>query len=76
MSMCITEGMAKDLSFMATWKKLPKEQKEYIRATITVEAAEYLNRKAFEDFGMDNRAVGMELSKLILKAKECEEKNR
>lgn len=74
MSMKITEDMAKDTEFMAKWKNIPKEQKEYVRATITSEAAEYLNEKAFKEFGMHNAAVGMALSKLILKAKECEEK--
>lgn len=74
MAICIHEHMTKDIDFMTKWKQLPKEDKEYVRATITAEAAEYLNKKAFEDFGMDNRAVGMALSKLILIARDCLEK--
>jgi len=74
MAICLTKPMAKDTTFMEEWKDTPKDDKEYLRATILKEAAEYLNKKAFEDFGMHNAAVGMELSKLILIAKECLEK--
>lgn len=74
MSSCITDIMPKDETFMNLWKAKTKDEKEYVRATILAEAAEYLNRKAFEDFGMHNAAVGMEISKLILIAKDCLEK--
>ena len=71
----IIKNMTKDKEFLKYWKQLPSDKKEYVRATITSDAAEYLNKKAFEDFGMHNRAVGMALSKIILKAKEFEEKS-
>ncbi len=74
MSICVTTYMAKDTEFMELYKKTPTDKKEFVRATILEEAAEYLNKRAFEDFGMHNKAVGMALSKLILKAKECEER--
>lgn len=74
MTTCENDIMAKDPEFMEQWKKTPKEEKEYIRATLLSEAAEYLNRKAFEDFGMHQAAVSMEVSKLILIAKDCLEK--
>jgi hypothetical protein len=66
--------MAKDKEFLEKWKKTPQEHKENIRATILEEAAEFLNRKAFEDFGMQRGSVSMELSKLILIARDCLEK--
>ena len=76
MSTCLTNIMAKDKDFMLRWKNTPTDEKEYVRATILGEAAEYLNKKAFEDFGMHNAAVGMEISKLVLIAKDCLEKEK
>ena len=72
----VNSSMAKDKEFMEKWKRTPKENKEYIRATILDEAAEFLNKQAFEDFGMQQGSVSMELSKLILIAKDCLEKQK
>ena len=66
--------MAKDKEFMEKWKRTPKENKEYIKATILEEAAEFLNKRTFDDFGMHQASVSMELSKLILITKDCLEK--
>jgi predicted XRE-type DNA-binding protein len=75
MTVLIEDNMTKDTQFQERWKATPKEEKdEYIRATLLNEVAEYITQKAFEDFGMHQSAISMELNKLILKAKECEEK--
>jgi hypothetical protein len=71
MANCETDCMAKDTKFMDKWKNTPKEEKEYVRVTMLTEAAEFLNKQAFEDFGMHQSAVSMEISKLILIAKQC-----
>lgn len=69
-----TDTMAKDTEFLDRWKNTPKEEKEYVRVTMLTEAAEFLNKQAFEDFGMHQSAVSMEISKLVLIAKKCLEK--
>lgn len=74
MASCLNDIMAKDTEFMKRWKEIPAKEKEYVRATITPEAAEFINKTAFEDFGMHNASVGMAISKLILIAKDCLEK--
>ena len=76
MLICENSFMAKDEEFMEKWKNTPKRNKEYIRATILEEAAEFLNKRAFEDFGMQQGSVSMELSKLILIARDCLEKQK
>lgn len=38
------------------------------------EAFEFASQKAFEDFGISQSSFSMEISKLILIAKECIEK--
>lgn len=38
------------------------------------EAMEFASQKAFEDFGISQASFSMEISKLILIAKECIEK--
>jgi hypothetical protein len=74
MSSSLNDIMAKDSKFMNLWKELPKDKKEYVRATITAEAAEFINKTAYEDFGMHNASVGMAISKLVMIAKDCLEK--
>jgi len=74
MLICVNSYMAKDKEFLEKWKNTSKENKENIRATILEEAAEFLNKQAFEDFGMQRGSVSMELSKLILIARDCIEK--
>lgn len=69
-----TDTMAKDTEFLDRWENTPKEEKEYVRVTMLTEAAEFLNKQAFEDFGMHQSAVSMEISKLVLIAKKCLEK--
>lgn len=66
--------MKKDEEFIKKWKNTPKEGKERLSVTILEEAADFINKKAFEDFGMHNAGVGMEISKLVLIAKKSLEK--
>ncbi|MCZ3364409.1 hypothetical protein [Methanobacterium veterum] len=40
------------------------------------EAFEFASQKAFEDFGISQSSFSMEISKLILIAKECIEKEK
>jgi thermostable 8-oxoguanine DNA glycosylase len=52
-----------------------KADKIMVRGMITKEAAEFLENEAFKDFGMMKKgAIGMELTKLILIARDCLEK--
>jgi hypothetical protein len=60
-------------------KRLEKEwletDKILIRGTVTPDVAEFLEKRAFEDFGMMKKgAIGMELTKLLRVAKEYLEK--
>jgi len=60
-------------------KKLEKEwleaDKVLIRGTVTPDVAEFLEKRAFDDFGMMKKgAIGLELTKLLRVAKECIEK--
>lgn len=49
-----------------------KANKVLIRGTVTPDVAEFLEKKAFDDFGMMKKgAIGMELTKLLRVAKEC-----
>jgi hypothetical protein len=57
--------------FMEKWKNSKREQK---RVTIMEEALEFANERAFKDFGMGQSSLSMEVSKLILIAKDCLEK--
>lgn len=50
-------------------------EKVLIRATVTKEASDFLEEMAFKDFGMMKKgAVGLELTKLLLIAKDCLDK--
>ncbi len=52
-----------------------KADKILLRGTVTPDVAEFLEKMAFEDFGMMKKgAIGMELTKLLRIAKECVEK--
>ncbi len=60
-------------------KRLEKEwleaDKILIRGTVTPDVAEFLEKRAFDDFGMMKKgAIGLELTKLLRVAKECIEK--
>lgn len=57
--------------FLEKWEKDKKEQK---RVSFMNEAFEFINRKAFDDFGMTQSSFSKEVSKLILIAKDCLEK--
>ena len=65
-----------DKKFMKKWRGTSKENKESIRATLLKETVIFLHKKAFEDFGMQKGSVSMELSKLILIARDCLEKQK
>jgi hypothetical protein len=52
-----------------------EKDKVLVRATVTKDAADFLENMAFNDFGMMKKgALGMELTKLLLIAKDCLEK--
>lgn len=60
-------------------KRLEKEwleaDKVLIRGTVTPDVAEFLEKRAFEDFGMMKKgAIGLELTKLLRVAKNSLEK--
>lgn len=58
-------------------KDWSKAERVMVRGMITKEAAEFLENEAFKDFGMMKKgAIGMELTKLILSAKDCLEKQK
>jgi hypothetical protein len=59
--------------FMEKWKNSKREQK---RVTIMEEALDFANEQAFKDFGMGQSSLSMEVSKLILIAKDCLEKQK
>lgn len=61
--------------FEVAWNADPN--KVLIRGMITQEAADFLESEAFKDFGMMKKgAIGMELTKLLLIAKECIENKK
>ncbi|MGB9977870.1 hypothetical protein [Methanobacterium sp.] len=56
-------------------KKWSESERIMVRGMVTKEAAEFLENEAFKDFGMMKKgAIGMELTKLILIARDCMEK--
>ncbi len=57
--------------FLTKWKVSKKEQK---RITIMQEALDFAEQRAFNDFGIIQSSLSMEVSKLILIAKDCLEK--
>lgn len=57
--------------FLNTWKESKREQK---RVTLMEEALEFINEQAYKDFGISQSSFSMEVSKLILIAKDCLEK--
>jgi thermostable 8-oxoguanine DNA glycosylase len=53
-------------------KKWTVSERIMVRGMVTKEAAEFLENEAFKDFGMMKKgAIGMELTKLILIARDC-----
>ena len=54
--------------FLQKWEKDEKEQK---RVSLMKEAFDFINIKAFEDFGVTQSSFSKEVSKLILIAKDC-----
>ena len=53
-------------------KDWARSEKIMVRGMVTPEAAEFLENEAFKDFGMMKKgAIGMELTKLILIARDC-----
>lgn len=59
-------------AFEAEWNKA---EKILIRGKVTKEASDFLEEQAFKDFGMMKKgAIGLELTKLLLIAKETLEK--
>ncbi|OEC86267.1 MULTISPECIES: hypothetical protein [Methanobacterium] len=53
-------------------KNWSESERIMVRGMVTKEAAEFLENEAFKDFGMMKKgAIGMELTKLILIARDC-----
>lgn len=59
-------------AFLEHWKQ--EKVKEQKRVSLTQEALEFINRQAFEDFGITQSSFSKEVTKLILIAKDCLEK--
>lgn len=57
--------------FMKRWKD--DDEKEHVRVTLSKEAADFAIEKAPE-FGVGQSSLSLEISKLILIAKDCLEK--
>ena len=52
-----------------------KAEKILVRGSVPSDVAEFLEKKAFEDFGMMKKgAIGMELTRLLRIARNCIEK--
>ena len=69
----MTKETKENENLEAKWSS--DKYKILIRGLVTREASEFLEIQAFNDFGnMKKSAIGLELTKLILKAKECMEK--
>ena len=59
--------------FLEKWKASNREQK---RVTLTDEALEFINEQAYKDFGIGQSSFSMEVTKLILVAKDCLENKK
>lgn len=57
--------------FLNKWKTQGKEQK---RVSMMKDVHEFVNKRAFDDFGLEQSAYSKEVCKLLLIAKECLEK--
>lgn len=74
MSMVLNVNMTiENDEFLNKWKNSGKEQK---RVSMLQEALDFVNQKAFDDFGITQSSFSMEVSKLILIAKDCLEKEK
>jgi hypothetical protein len=61
-------------SFEKEWNAA---EKVLVRGKITKEASDFLEERAFHDFGMMKKgAIGMELTKLLLVARDCIESKK
>ena len=70
MNLCVNMTLENE-EFLQKWEKEEKEQK---RVSLMKEALDFVNNKAFEDFGMTQSSFSKEVSKLVLIAKEALEK--
>lgn len=70
--MIIVSMTEENKEFADRWKK--DDTKQHIRVTILGEAAEYVGKRAYDDFGLGQSSISLEISKLILIAKDCLEK--
>lgn len=70
--------ITEDPEIKALEKKWNEEkEKVLVRGMVTQEAAEFLEKMAFNDFGMMKKgAIGMELTKLLLIARDCIESKK
>lgn len=58
--------------FLETWNT--REKKVMLRGTVPKEIAKFVEEKALEEFGLDQAARGKMLTKLLMIAKDCLEK--
>lgn len=59
-------------AFKEKWQQ--DKEKEHVRVTILKEAAEFVGERAYKDFGLGQSSISLEISKLLMIAKECLEK--
>jgi len=73
MAMAINVNMTlENEEFLEKWKA--EDDKIQKRVSLTSEALNFINQCAFEDFGLTQSAFSKEVTKLILIAKDCLEK--
>lgn len=65
----IVDMEIEDKKFKEKWQK--DKEKEHIRVTIFSKAAEFVGTRAYNDFGLGQSSISLEISKLILIAQNC-----
>jgi hypothetical protein len=60
--------------FQAKWDT--KEKKVMLRGTVPPDIAKYVEQMAIDEFGLDQAARGKTLTKLIMVAMDCLEKEK
>jgi len=63
-----------DEDFLKKWES--PEKKVMLRGTVPRDIAEFVEEKAINEFGLDKAARGKMLTKLIMIAKDCLEKEQ
>jgi hypothetical protein len=61
-------------NFLTKWNT--KEKKVMLRGTVPPDIAKFVEKMAIEEFGLDQAARGKTLTKLIMIAQDCIEKEK